>query len=63
MALVARPSHLLRGVGFLLIVSALVVSILFRGSALGAVAWFGHISLASALVFLALLIRRRRPAG
>lgn len=53
------PGRLLRGCGFLLIATGLPVSIAFHGGGLGAVAWFGGLSLAAGAIFLALLWRRQ----
>ncbi|THF55400.1 DUF3325 domain-containing protein [Pseudothauera rhizosphaerae] len=62
-ALSPSRSRLLWAMGFLLIASALAVAIIFLGAGFGSVAWFGHISLAAAMVFMALLWQRRRTSG
>lgn len=51
-------SRLLRLVGFLAIASALATAGIGIDGVFGPVAWFGHISLAAALVFIVLLWKR-----
>lgn len=53
-------SRLLRGVGFFLIAAGHLVASDALGGALGAVAWFGSMTLAAGTIFLALLWRRQR---
>ncbi|CAM3150132.1 Protein of unknown function [Paracoccus aminovorans] len=59
----AGPTRALRWFGWLLIPLALPVAIHGLGTGFGLVAWTGHLSLASALVFAALLCRNRRRAA
>jgi hypothetical protein len=58
-ALPPSQARLLRGLGFLLVAAGLPVAVATLSGSFGAVAWFGHMSLAAGAVFLGLLWRRR----
>lgn len=60
----AQPTRLLRLFGWVLLASALSVSLANDAWALGLIAWVGHTSAGAALVYLGLLgwnNRRKRP--